>query len=287
MREGPGCTILFEIPGAGHRQQGLTPQRTTPLPDPRRGPPPAADQGAAWLLDDPAWADFRVADFHSAPASSPEAWHEEVVATMKSRMGAPLRGHQQRAAGHAPACTPLGTMGHEVSAGLPGAGPRLRDSQVYARRSGPRNTAATWASRYPTPTAARRLLRDVDTYFCKLFDGARHDSGDPSSWGERMIEHYRQNRGDPRTKTLVFSDSLNFPAAIELVRRFAGRCLVSFGIGTNLTNDLGYEPLQIVMKMVRCNGQPVAKVSDSPEKTMCDDPGGLPGLSAPGVRPAA
>jgi nicotinate phosphoribosyltransferase len=86
-----------------------------------------------------------------------------------------------------------------------------------------------------------------------------------------MIAHYKVNRVDPQTKTLIFSDALTFPRAIELVRRFAGRCKTAFGIGTNLTNDLGHEPLQIVMKMVRCNGQPVAKVSDAPEKTMCDD----------------
>ena len=134
------------------------------------------------------------------------------------------------------------------------------------------------------------FLRDFDMYFCKLFDGARHDSGDPFIWGERLLEHYRKNRVDPRAKTLVFSDSLTFPRAIELARQFAGRCKVSFGIGTNLTNDLGHEPLQIVMKMVRCNGQPVAKVSDAPEKTMCDDPAyrpicaGLPTASR--LRPA-
>jgi nicotinate phosphoribosyltransferase len=86
-----------------------------------------------------------------------------------------------------------------------------------------------------------------------------------------MLAHYAANRVDPRTKTLVFSDALTIPRAIEITRRFAGRCKTSFGIGTNLTNDLGHEPLQIVMKMVRCNGQPVAKVSDAPEKTMCDD----------------
>jgi nicotinate phosphoribosyltransferase len=115
------------------------------------------------------------------------------------------------------------------------------------------------------------FLRDFDMYFCKLFDGARHDSGDPFDWGERMVAHYASHRVDARNKTLVFSDALTFPRAIELTRRFSGRCRTAFGIGTNLTNDLGHEPLQIVMKMIRCNGQPVAKVSDAPEKTMCDD----------------
>ena len=73
-------------------------------------------------------------------------------------------------------------------------------------------------------------------------------------------------------KTLVFSDALTFPLMIDLYQRFRDRVKLSFGIGTNLTNDLGYQPLQIVIKMVRCNGQPVAKLSDAPEKTMCDDP---------------
>jgi nicotinate phosphoribosyltransferase len=114
-------------------------------------------------------------------------------------------------------------------------------------------------------------LRDFDLYFCKLFDGARHDSGDPFDWGERIIAHYEANRVDPRTKTLVFSDSLNVPLAISLYQRFEHRAKLAFGIGTNLTNDLGISPLQIVIKMVRCNGQPVAKLSDAPEKTMCDD----------------
>jgi nicotinate phosphoribosyltransferase len=114
-------------------------------------------------------------------------------------------------------------------------------------------------------------LRDFDLYFCKLFDGARHDSGDPFSWGERMIAHYQHNRVDPKTKTLIYSDGLTVPRTIALFEQFRGRCQLAFGVGTNLTNDLGYDPLQIVIKMTRCNGQPVAKLSDTPGKGMCDD----------------
>jgi len=62
------------------------------------------------------------------------------------------------------------------------------------------------------------FLRDFDMYFCKLFDGARHDSGDPILWGERLIEHYERNRVDPRTKTLVFSDSLDFRVSSSCIR---------------------------------------------------------------------
>ena len=74
---------------------------------------------------------------------------------------------------------------------------------------------------------------------------------------------------------LIFSDGLTIPKTIELFKRFNGRCQLAFGIGTNLTNDLGsppeHVPLQIVVKMTRCKGQPVAKLSDTPGKSMCDD----------------
>lgn len=103
------------------------------------------------------------------------------------------------------------------------------------------------------------------------FDGVRHDSGDPFEWGERMLKHYEDSRVAPQSKALIFSDSLDMPKVVRLYERFQGRCKLAFGVGTNLTNDLGYTPLQIVIKMVRCNGQPVAKLSDAPEKTMCDD----------------
>jgi nicotinate phosphoribosyltransferase len=86
-----------------------------------------------------------------------------------------------------------------------------------------------------------------------------------------MLAHYVANRVDPQTKTLIFSDSLTVPRTIELYRQFRGRCQLAFGIGTNLTNDLGCEPLQIVIKMVACNDQPVAKLSDTPGKGMCED----------------
>ena len=90
-------------------------------------------------------------------------------------------------------------------------------------------------------------------------------------YGE-AIEHYKKYRIDPKNKSLIFSDGLNIPLAIKIAERFKGRCNTSFGIGTNLTNDMGVPALQIVLKMVSCNGQPVAKISDEPSKTMCDDP---------------
>ena len=215
-------------------------------------------------------SEFRVAEYGTRRRFS-HVWHEEVVTTMKAQMGEHFAGTSNVWFAMKHGVLPLGTMAHEYLQACQALGPRLRDSQVFALE--------TWAKEYRGDLGIalsdvyglEAFLRDFDMYFCKLFDGARHDSGDPFDWGERMIAHYAANRVDARTKTLVFSDALTFPLAIELTRRFAGRCRTAFGIGTNLTNDLGYEPLQVVMKMIRCNGQPVAKVSDAPEKTMCDD----------------
>ena len=93
----------------------------------------------------------------------------------------------------------------------------------------------------------------------------------PFEWGEHLIEHYRKNRCDPKTKTLIFSDMLDFPKVISLYNAFHGRIRLGFGIGTNLVNDLGIPALQNVIKLIRCNDQPVAKLSDDPIKSMCED----------------
>ena len=114
-------------------------------------------------------------------------------------------------------------------------------------------------------------MRDFDLYFAKLFDGLRHDSGDPYVWGEKAIAHYNALKIDPKTKILTFSDGLNLPSAWALHCHFKDRIKTSFGIGTDLTNDMGLGKLNIVLKLVKCNGQPVAKLSDSPGKTMIDN----------------
>lgn len=115
------------------------------------------------------------------------------------------------------------------------------------------------------------FLRDFDKYFSKLYDGCRHDSGDPYVWCNKLISHYEKMGINPKTKSAVFSDGLDFKLMLSLYESFNDRINTSFGIGTNLTNDLGIKPLQLVMKMTECNGKPVAKVSDSKGKGMCED----------------
>ena len=115
------------------------------------------------------------------------------------------------------------------------------------------------------------FLKDFNLTFSTLFSGVRHDSGDPFLWADTMIAHYEKQGIDPRTKTLLFSDSLNFQKCDRLFRAYRGRCQVAFGIGTYLSNDTHVPALNIVMKPTVCNSWPVAKVSDVTGKEMCKD----------------
>jgi nicotinate phosphoribosyltransferase len=268
-------TILFEVPVLAIVNEVYF-RNTQPTPDYAEGRQRLRGK-IALIRDDPQIAHARdgvealkIADYGTRRRFS-RLWHDEVVLLLKDELGPNLAGTSNVMLAMKHGIIPLGTMAHEYLQACQALGPRLRDSQVFGFE--------TWAKEYRGDLGIAlsdvygldAFLRDFDMYFCKLFDGARHDSGDAIEWGERLIAHYEKNRVDPRTKVLVWSDSLTFPRVIELYNRFRGRARLAFGIGTNLTNDLGYTPLQIVIKMVRCNGQPVAKLSDSPEKNMCDD----------------
>ena len=264
-------TILFEIPVLAIVNEVYF-RNTQPVPDYVEGRQRLDTKIAQ--LQEADLGDLKIADYGTRRRFS-KAWHEEVLRVLTSRLGSGATG---RFAGTSNSLfamklglTPLGTMAHEYLQACQALGPRLRDSQVFGFETWAREYRGDLGIALSDVYGIEPFLRDFDMYFCKLFDGARHDSGDPFTWGERMIEHYKNNRVDPLTKTLIFSDGLTVPRTIELYQRFRGRCQLAFGIGTNLTNDLGYEPLQIVIKMVECNGQPVAKLSDTPSKNMCED----------------
>ena len=115
------------------------------------------------------------------------------------------------------------------------------------------------------------FLCDFNRSMVNNFTGVRHDSGDPYEWGEKIIAHYEKYGVDPKTKLLLFSDSLNFDRAEKLYRHFKDRAKVSFGIGTFCANDTCVEPLNIVIKLQTVNERPVAKLSDAEGKAMCRD----------------
>jgi nicotinate phosphoribosyltransferase len=272
-------TILFEIPVLAivNEVYFRNTQKVPDFPEGRKRLDLKIEQ-----LRSAGLSDLKIADYGTRRRFS-RAWHDEVLRVLVARLGTAqspgnsngtpgqLAGTSNTLLAMKLGLTPLGTMAHEYLQASQALGPRLRDSQIFAFESWAREYRGDLGIALSDVYGMSAFLRDFDLYFCKLFDGARHDSGDPFQWGERMLAHYARNRVDPRTKTLIFSDSLTVPRIIALYQQFRGRCQLAFGIGTNLTNDLGYEPLQIVIKMVRCNGQPVAKLSDTPSKDMCDD----------------
>jgi nicotinate phosphoribosyltransferase len=261
-------TILFEVPVLAIVSEVYL-RAAQPQPDYAQGMARLEQKIAAVRgYRDP---EFKISDFGTRRRFSRD-WHSRVVRTLKERMPERFVGTSNVWLAKMHDLIPLGTMAHEYLQACQAVGPRLRDSQKFA--------FDTWAKEYRGDLGIAltdicgvdAFLRDFDLFFCKLFDGVRHDSGDPFEWGEKLLAHYQRMRVDARTKTFVFSDSLNIPLCVQLYDRFRDRCKPAFGLGTNLTNDLGYRPLQIVIKMTRCNGQPVAKISDTPEKSMDYDP---------------
>ena len=116
------------------------------------------------------------------------------------------------------------------------------------------------------------FLKDFQLTFATLFSGVRHDSGDPFEWAEKMISHYKKLGIDPKTKTLLFSDSLDFERADKIWKNLHDSINVAFGIGTYISNDTDVEALNIVMKVTDCNNMDVAKISDVSGKGMCKNP---------------
>jgi len=168
--------------------------------------------------------------------------------------------------------TPMGTQAHEWFQAHQQISPVLANSQRAALQA--------WLDEYPDQLGIAltdcitmdAFLRDFGYDFASAYQGLRHDSGEPKEWGEKAIAHYQQLGIDPLSKTLVFSDNLDLDSAVALYRHFGQRINVSFGIGTRLTCDIPQvKPLNIVIKLMECNGRPVAKLSDSPGKTICQD----------------
>ena len=213
---------------------------------------------------------FLVSDFGTRRRYSYE-WQKHVITEFYQAVPNIFRGTSNVLIAKDLNIIPIGTMAHEFLQAFQALDVRLRDFQKAALE--------TWVQEYrgdlgialTDVVGMDAFLRDFDLYFAKLFDGLRHDSGDPYEWGDKAYAHYKKLKIDSKTKMLTFSDGLNIEKAWSLHNYFKDRFQVSFGIGTNLTNDMGQTALNIVLKLVECNGQSVAKISDSPGKTMTDN----------------
>lgn len=216
-------------------------------------------------------ADLHFSEFGTRRRFSRE-WHEEVIKHLAKFPPNMFMGTSNVLFAMRYKLKPIGTMAHEFIQCGQAVGVRLIDSQ--------KRMLQAWVDEYRgdlgyalTDTLGiDAFLKDFDLYFAKLYDGVRQDSGNPFEWARKMLDHYSKLGINSKDKYFVFSDSLDIPLAVELTKTFGQSVKVSCGIGTNLTNDIeGVNPLNIVIKVVKCNGQPVAKISDSLSKGMCED----------------
>ena len=214
---------------------------------------------------------FNFADFGTRRRAS-YLWHEEVLKYLIGNCEGSLVGTSNIHFAMKLGIKPIGTMAHEFFQAHQQLGPRLVDSQKIALQC--------WADEYRGDLGIAlsdtmgfdKFLKDFDRFFSLLFNGCRQDSGDPILWTEKLIAHYKEMRIDPRTKSAIYSDGLTLESAVDIFTRFNDQIQTSFGIGTHLTNDCGFIAPQVVIKMVQCNRKPVAKISDSQDKGMCEDP---------------
>lgn len=222
------------------------------------------------IREHPLGDDFRFVDFGTRRRFSRD-WHREVVERFSEALPEQFVGTSDVRFAMDAGVRPVGTMAHEFMQAMQAFVP-LEDAQRLALE--------TWAEEYRGHLAIALtdnyglpgFIKDFDAHFAERFPGLRQDSGDPFHWGETMIRHLESLGRDPRDHQFVFSDSLSVDRAFEILEHFHGRVGVSFGIGTHLTNDLGHPAVNIVIKMVRCDGVPVAKLSDDPGKALCEDP---------------
>ncbi|CAI0782047.1 nicotinate phosphoribosyltransferase [Serratia quinivorans] len=213
---------------------------------------------------------FKLMDFGTRRRFS-QAVQQAIVTTLKSEFPY-LVGTSNYDLAHQLDLAPVGTQAHEWFQAHQQISPVLANSQRAALQA--------WLDEYPDQLGIAltdcitmdAFLRDFGPQFAQRYQGLRHDSGDPFEWGEKAIAHFQKLGIDPMSKTLVFSDNLDLDKALALYRHFYQRVNLVFGIGTRLTCDIpGVKPLNIVIKLVECKGKPVAKLSDSPGKTICQD----------------
>ncbi|MFV0548806.1 MAG: nicotinate phosphoribosyltransferase [Limnobaculum xujianqingii] len=214
---------------------------------------------------------FRISDFGTRRRYS-KAVQQDIVSLLQQEFSPYMAGTSNYDLARRLNLSPIGTQAHEWFQAFQQISPVLANSQRAALQG--------WLDEYPDLLGIAltdcitmdAFLRDFGIQFASQYEGLRHDSGDPFEWGEKAIAHYQNLGIDPLTKMLVFSDNLDLDKALALYKRFHARVKLVFGIGTRLTCDIpDVSPLNIVIKLIQCNGKPVAKLSDSPGKTICQD----------------
>ena len=261
-------TILFEVPLLAIINEVYF-RNTHPLTADAQAEGERRLREKCRLVGETALPQFSLVEFGTRRRYSRD-WQAQVITTLKQEIPQSLIGTSNVEQAWRQSLPPFGTMAHEFLQACQAFAP-LPDFQKFALGKWMEEYRGDLGIALSDVVGMDAFLRDFDKLFSKAYDGARHDSGDAIEWGEKLIAHYQHFGIDPTTKFAVWSDGLTIPKALDIARHFEGRIHTSFGVGTNLTNDLGFTPLNIVIKMARCNDRPVAKLSDSPGKAMAAD----------------
>ncbi|MGV3651691.1 MAG: nicotinate phosphoribosyltransferase, partial [Devosia sp.] len=220
--------------------------------------------------------DLRISDFGTRRRHS-FLWQRWCVEAMKEGLGEALTGTSNVLLAMDSDLEALGTNAHELPMVLAALAPN-----DAALRAAPYQVLQDWNQYYggnlqivlPDAFGTRAFLADAPAWVAD-WTGFRPDSMPPIEAGELIMAFWQHHRHDPRDKLLIFSDGLDVETIEETYRHFEGRVRMSFGWGTNLTNDFqgcdpggghGLDPISLVCKVVEANGRPVVKLSDNPEK---------------------
>jgi nicotinate phosphoribosyltransferase len=205
------------------------------------------------------------------------AWQEHVIGRLADELPGQFRGTSNALLSMKYDLTPMGTNAHELPMVYSAV---YRDEDERAQRLvSSQCVLEDWEEEYgldlsiflPDTYGSEYFFSHVvSKHMLETWKGSRHDSGPPKEYGDRRIEMYAATGIDAANKLIVFSDALTVPLMDELEQYFRGRIQTTFGIGTNLTNDVGFAPLSMVVKVAAANGLPVAKLSDNIEKASGD-----------------
>lgn len=215
--------------------------------------------------------DVTFCDFGTRRRFSRE-WQRYVVKTLAEELPRQLLGTSNTEIAMDYDLLPMGTSAHEMDMVMSGV---MHGSDEEIRKSH-NQTLQDWWDQYGwglsialTDTyGSEFFFQDMTKEQAEKWKGLRQDSGDPIKFGERAIKFYKDYGIDPREKLLVFSDGLDIDMIIKIADHFRGRVKNTFGWGTNLTNDVGFDTLSLVIKIVGADGYGAVKLSDNLAKAI-------------------
>jgi len=223
---------------------------------------------------------LRISDFGTRRRHS-FLWQRWCVEALKEGIGSGFTGTSNVLLAMDSDLEAVGTNAHElpmVAAALAQTDEELRNSPYQVLKDWNRLYHGNLLIVLPDAFGTAAFLRDAPDWVAD-WTGFRPDSAPPIEGGEKIIDWWKKVGRDPKEKLLIFSDGLDVDAIIQTYKHFEGRVRMSFGWGTNLTNDFagcapteinGLKPISVVCKVSEANGRPAVKLSDNPQKATGD-----------------